>query len=98
MAGSLYQIQQTLKSHFDVFSKDYHVRRFGVFGSYSQGKQTAESDIDVLVELSQPIGLLRFVELEQKLSELFDRKVDLVTPGALKPLVRAEVQKQVLYV
>lgn len=81
-----------------MFAKEYHVRRFGIFGSYSRGSQTTMSDIDLLVEFFQPISLFRFVELEQKLSELLNRDVDLVTPDALKPMIRAEVQKQVLYV
>ena len=98
MDDTMKQIYQRLRTHADRFSREYHVRRFGVFGSYSRGTQTETSDIDVLVELDEPIGLFQFVELEEQLENLLGRKVDLVTPSALKPAIRDDVLRQTLYV
>lgn len=58
------------------------------FGSVVRGEARADSDIDILVEFSRPIGLLAFVRLKNRLSELLGRPVDLVTPDALKPPLR----------
>ncbi|HHD16778.1 MAG TPA: hypothetical protein ENK47_08720, partial [Euryarchaeota archaeon] len=35
----------------------FHVERIGIFGSYARSEETDSSDVDILVELSQPIGL-----------------------------------------
>lgn len=64
------------------------VKSLKLFGSVVRGEARQESDIDILVEFSRPIGLLAFVRLKQRLGELLNRPVDLVTPDALKPALR----------
>ncbi len=64
------------------------VKSLKFFGSVVLDEARPDSDIDILVEFSRPVGLLAFVHLRQRLSELLDRPVDLVTPEALKPLLR----------
>ena len=64
------------------------VKSLKLFGSVVRGEARPESDIDILVEFSRPIGLLAFVRLKQRLTELLGRPVDLVTPEALKPPLR----------
>jgi predicted nucleotidyltransferase len=64
------------------------VKSLKFFGSVVRGEARADSDIDILVEFSRPIGLLAFVRLKNRLSELLGRPVDLVTPDALKPPLR----------
>lgn len=61
------------------------VKRIGVFGSAARGEATAQSDIDLLVDLSPHISLLQFAALERRLSEALGRKVDLLTEAALSP-------------
>ena len=56
----------------------------GLFGSYERGEQTAESDIDILVNFKETLSLLQLIRIENELSELLGRKVDLVTVGAIK--------------
>ena len=56
-----------------------------------------DSDIDILVELHQPIGW-RFFSLEIYLEKTFGRKIDLVTKSALKEQIRDKILKQVNYV
>jgi predicted nucleotidyltransferase len=74
-------------------SHQAELRRIGVkslklFGSVVRGEAGPESDIDILVEFSRPIGLLAFVGLKHRLAELLGRPVDLVTPAALKAPLR----------
>jgi predicted nucleotidyltransferase len=64
------------------------VKSLKLFGSVVRGEARPESDIDILVEFIRPVGLLAFVRLKQRLAELLDRPVDLVTPEALKPMLR----------
>ena len=76
-----------LKKSMPYIRKRYPVRRMGVFGSYSRGEQTEKSDLDILVELKEPVSLLEFMALERNLAELTGRKVDLVMRSALKPRI-----------
>jgi len=71
-----------------------------LFGSQIRGEATAESDVDLLVELdyAQKIGLL-FIQMKIDLEELLGKKVDLVSTNGLskyiKPIIDKE--KQLIY-
>jgi hypothetical protein len=56
------------------------------------------SDIDILVEFSKSVDFFEFLDLQYYLEELFNRKVDLVTPDALKPFMKNRILKEVVYV
>lgn len=74
--------------------REFGVARLSVFGSAVRDDFDAErSDIDLLVEFRPEAGagLLALVRLEDKLTELFDRKVDLLTPDGLSKYLRNEV-------
>ena len=76
--------------------KRYPVRAMGVFGSYAKGNQTQSSDLDVLVELGDGIGLLGFAGLQQDLSDALGMKVDLVDREALKPAIGRRIMAEVV--
>jgi predicted nucleotidyltransferase len=86
-----------LKSLKGELSTRFFVRRIGIFGSVARHEQTDESDIDVLVEFDRPVGFFTFIELEDYLADHLGSPVDLVTPDALKPLVRETVTNEVAY-
>ena len=71
--------------------RDNNVSMLGVFGSVARGDDTPESDIDLLVKLSKPVGFIELIQLEDKFKDIFGRKVDLATEGALHPLIRQGV-------
>ncbi len=85
------EVLATLQRLKSEFSTRFSVSRIGIFGSVARGEQTEASDIDILVELSRPVGFFTFVELEEYLSLCLGAPVDLVTPDALKPLIREQV-------
>jgi hypothetical protein len=62
----------------------HRVKSLALFGSYVRGEQLARSDLDVLVEFSEPPNLFEFMDLEEHLAALVGVKVDLVTRGVLK--------------
>lgn len=92
------QITNTLNQHRESFKKNYKVEDLGVFGSFARGDNTQTSDIDILVRFSQPVGFFKFIELENYLTKLLGRKVDLVTEKALKPAIKNDILREVTYV
>jgi len=76
---------------------DFGVSKIGIFGSYSRGEETKNSDIDVLVEFKKPVNLFEFSRLKLFLSDFLGIHVDLVTPGALKPLIKDKILENVAY-
>jgi len=66
----------------------------GVFGSCSRGEQKEGSDVDVLVRFSERKSLLDLVRIERQLSEVLDRKVDLVTEGSVSPYMIDDIRKE----
>ncbi|MBZ5677538.1 MAG: nucleotidyltransferase family protein [Acidobacteriia bacterium] len=71
----------------------YGVRELSVFGSAAHDSMRPDSDIDLLVDFlpdAEP-GLIDHAGLMLDLSELLDRKVDLVSKNGLKPLIRDSV-------
>ena len=76
-----------------------HVVRAGIFGSMARGDWDAASDVDILVEFAQPVGLFKLVRLKNTLTDLLGREVDLVTPAALSPYLRDAIlaETQLVY-
>lgn len=92
------QIMSIIQKNMSFLRSKYNVDTIGVFGSVSRGEDKKTSDVDMLVEFSEPIGMFRFIELEEYLQKLTGRKVDLVTKKALKPAISREILQEVIYV
>ncbi len=75
---------------------NFFVKSIGLFGSVVQENPGNESDIDVLVEFKRPVGMFKFLELEELLSEKLGGKVDLVSKKALKPEIGRVILAEVL--
>ena len=70
----------------------------GIFGSFLKGEQNQDSDLDILVDFEKPIGLLKFIKLENDLSKILGIKVDLVMKKALKPNIGKRILEEIRYV
>lgn len=86
-----------LKELKPTLYNDYSVKEIGLFGSFSDGTFSDDSDIDLIVELERPIGW-KFFSLELYLQKIFNRKIDLVTKNALKEQIKDSILKKVNYV
>jgi len=76
------------------YLQDYKPERISLFGSFARGDNTEESDIDILIRLQETCSLFQLVRIENDLSELIGRKVDLVTEGAIKnERIRKSIQQ-----
>lgn len=98
MKTHIKQIKEILDQQRTFLKSTYNVERLGVFGSVARGDNTETSDIDVLVQFSEPIGMFKFIQLEDRLSQLLGKRVDLVTKKALKETIKDEILQEVMYV
>lgn len=93
---SIEEIKNKIKEHDSFFRQKYHVRDFFLFGSYAKGLQTASSDIDLLVEFNQTIDMFEFIDLQEFLSNLFNKKVDLGTKNGLKSFAKNTILSEAI--
>ncbi len=84
---TLDEIRALLKEHAAELGR-VGVRSLALFGSTARGTAAPSSDIDLLVDFERPVGLLAFVGLQQRLSQILGRPVDLVPRDGLKPGLR----------
>lgn len=94
---TLEEIKQWFVLHKSLLHEHYQVREIGIFGSYVRQEQTQTSDVDVLVEFSETPSLLKFINLENYLTDNLGVKVDLVHKGGLKPRISKQILAEVVY-
>ena len=80
----------------DLFHR-YPIRALGLFGSVARGEARQDSDIDILVEFSQPVGF-EIVDLSMELEALLEHPVDLVSRNGIKARLLPFVEKDLIYV
>lgn len=80
-----------------VLKEEYSVKSIGLFGSFSEGTNVDDSDIDLLVEFEKPVGW-KYFSLEIYLEKIFGRKIDLVTRNGLRSQIRDQILNQVKYI
>jgi hypothetical protein len=90
---SLNEALQRLAAQRDALQQ-FKVRSLSVFGSVARGEAQRDSDIDLLVKFSEPVGLFEFARLQSFLEEVLGTHVDLVTPTALRESMRDEVPRE----
>lgn len=91
------QAIKILKEHKSELQQKFPLKTIALFGSYARNEQTNDSDIDVLVEFSEPVGI-EFVDLVIELENIFQKPVDLVTRNGLKSELKSFVEGDLIYV
>ena len=91
------QIRIKLAELLIDFKKKYPIESLAIFGSYARGDQTDQSDLDLLVEFNDRIGI-RFVDLAEELERKLGMKVDLVSRKGVKDSYFKEISKDLLNV
>ncbi len=69
-------------------------KKIEIFGSYAIGEEREDSDIDLIVEFKNNRTLLELIEIEQELSEALNRKIDMLTPSSISPLIMEKISKE----
>lgn len=90
-------IENKLREIKPVLVDKFKVSRIGYFGSHARGDQTSNSDLDLLVEFSKPVGW-SFFTLEKFLEQALGLPIDLVTKNALKEHIKEPILNQVIYI
>ena len=87
MNTELAQLIKILRQQLPLLTAQYQVKSLDVFGSYVRHEQRPDSDCDILVTFHEPPSLLKFIELENYLTDVLGIKVDLVIKETLKPRI-----------
>lgn len=82
-----------------TLQKEYHITELGIFGSYVRGEQTENSDVDILVAFdpSFDFGLFTYCHIQNYISDVLNKKIDLVMKTSLKPYIGKSILKEVIY-
>jgi predicted nucleotidyltransferase len=75
----------------------YPLAFIGIFGSVARGEDTDESDIDILVDFTGPIGI-RFIDLAEELEQKLGRRVDLVSRRGFRESRYKYIEPDIVYV
>jgi predicted nucleotidyltransferase len=94
---TLHEIKSILSSHKSRLFNDYPIKSMAIFGSYSRKEQKETSDLDILVEFSDRIGI-RFVDLADDLEIIVGFKVDLVSKNGIKDKYLKSIDSDLIYV
>ncbi len=90
------EIKKTLEKNKSTIQRRFKVKEICIFGSYVRGESKDKSDLDILVEFSQPVGFFAFLDLEEYLTDLLGVRVDLVSKKALKPKIGKNILKEMI--
>ena len=94
----LQQTQEILQNHKSDIENQFHVKQIGIFGSVTRGEENENSDIDILVEFSKPVGFFTFLKLEEYLKNKLKADIDLVSKKALKPVIGKQILQEVIFI
>lgn len=85
---------QRLKQHrleVVAIAAEHHVTDLRVFGSVARGEETETSDVDLLVDVAEGVGLFDLARLEARLERLINARIDLIPSDGLKPEVEVAI-------
>jgi hypothetical protein len=93
----LLEIQNILREHKNRLFRDYPIKSMAIFGSYSRSEQNDSSDLDILVEFTDKIGI-RFIDLADELEDIVGFRVDLVSKKGVKDKYLKAIDSELIYV
>ncbi|MGV3604114.1 MAG: nucleotidyltransferase family protein [Dyadobacter fermentans] len=94
---ALSDIVQILKELKPELTDKYHVSSIGLFGSIVRDDFTINSDVDIIVDFSQPVGI-EFIDLANLIEDRIGKPVDLVSRNGVKPRYYQEIASEIIYV
>ncbi len=94
---TIHEIRTALNNHRNHLFQAYPIRSMAILGSYSREENTADSDLDILVEFNDKIGI-RFVDLADEIEKIVGLKVDLVSRNGIKEGYLHAIDFDLIYV
>ena len=91
------EIKKSLGLLKPKLADEFAVEQIGIFGSYARNEQNEDSDIDVLVDFSRPVGF-EFFRLQRFLEKQLGHKIDLATRAMLKQKLKDSILNETTFV
>ncbi len=82
---------EDIKQKISPVLERHGIKKVGLFGSVARGEMKEDSDIDILVEIKEPISLLDFIKIKLEIEKILGREVDLVEYDTIKPLLKERI-------
>ena len=95
--STLSTIKEVLHEIKPELASNYHVSSIGLFGSVVRDDFTPTSDIDIIVDFSEPIGIA-FIDLAELIEKRLNKTVDLVSKKSVKKKYFSEIEAEIIYV
>jgi hypothetical protein len=93
----LSEIKQVLQQLKPELSNRFHVQSLGLFGSVVRDDFSPTSDIDIIVDFNQPVGI-EFIDLADYIEQRLQKRVDLVSRGGVKDKYFKAIEQEIVYV
>lgn len=89
-------VLQILREHTQEL-RNRGVASLSLFGSVARDEAGSHSDVDILIELDAPLGYFALVDIQLYLEQILGCRVDLTTPDALHPAMRATILREAVH-
>jgi predicted nucleotidyltransferase len=93
----LTEVTKVLEQLKPELAQKFHVRTIGLFGSLVRDDFSPFSDIDIIVDFNQPVGI-EFIDLADYLEQHLQKKVDLVSRNGVKDKYFKAIEREIVYV
>jgi len=94
---TLQQIKSEINEQKQHLFLTYPIKSMAIFGSFARGEQNEKSDLDILVEFNEKIGI-HFIDLAEELENIVKMKVDLVSKNGVKEKYLQQINAELIYV
>ena len=92
------EVLQVLRRHKAEFAARYGVTELGVFGSVAKDEAGTESDVDIVIRVTEP-KLFFMVHIKEALEEMLQRPVDIIQyRKAMNPFLKTRIDQDAVYV
>lgn len=92
------EILEILNKYKNENAEKYGINKIGLFGSFSKDNERDESDIDIIIETTEP-DLFKLVHIKEELEKLFNKTIDIVRKREkMNPYLKKHIEKNAIYV
>lgn len=82
---------QTIQKKITPLLEEYGISYAALFGSVARGQDQKDSDVDLLVRLGRPMGMVKYMRFVNGLEASLNKKVDVVTEKSLNKYIRPHI-------
>jgi len=94
------EILKFLRANRELLKNEFHITKIGLFGSFARDEQTAQSDIDLIIELDAPdtdVHLLKN-SIREFIASRCNREINLAREKYMRPYARDVILKEAIFV